>query len=144
VIPFLIVTSIINILLGYALAVYLGRASAQSEPNHAPTADDAADSASDFAAAGMTADSRSFSWPTESIVAGSTSSFGPLGQAQPAPAEAPTMLHTPATEAHESVQARTAEMEQELLAGIEEFRNQLAQLKGQASVTAEPSMVGAR
>jgi hypothetical protein len=144
VIPFLIVTSIINILLGYALSLYLGRASAQAAPSIAPTTDDAADSMSDFAAASMTVDNRNFSWPAESIVAGSSATFGPLGQASQAPAEAPAMLHTPATEAHEAVQARTAEMEQELLAGIEEFRNQLAQLKGQASLTVEPSMVGAR
>ena len=143
-IPFLIVTSIINISLGYALAIYLGRASVQSAPSEASNSDNAADSMSAFAAAGMTADNRNFSWPPESIVAGSTSSFGPLGDAPAAPADAQTMLHTPATAAHESVHARTAEMEQELLAGIEEFRNQLAQLKGQASVTVEPSMVGAR
>ena len=143
-IPFLIVTSIINILLGYALAMYLGRASTQAAPSNAPTADDAADSVSDFAAAGMTPETRNFSWPAESIVAGSISNFGPFGQTPQAPGEASTMLHTPATEAHEAVHARTAEMEQELLAGIEEFRNQLAQLKGQASVTVEPSMVGAR
>jgi hypothetical protein len=143
VIPFLIVTSIINISLGFALAMYLSRASAQNAPSEARTANGAADSV-DFAAAGMTADSRNFSWPAESIVAGSASSFGPFDQVPQAPADAPSMLHTPATEAHEAVHARTAEMEQELLAGIEEFRNQLAQLKGQASVAVDPSMAGAR
>jgi hypothetical protein len=144
VIPFLIVTSIINISLGYALAMYLGRASAPTAPSNAPAADVTAVSMSDLAAASMTADSRNFSWPAESIVAGSSSSFGSFGEAPEASADASTLLNTPATEAHEAVQARTAEMEQELLAGIEEFRNQLAQLKGQASVTVETSMAGAR
>jgi hypothetical protein len=127
VITFLVITSIINLALGYALAVYLGSESASAAATE-PMAQDASLQA--FAAAGAFAmDGKDLSWPTSSMQA--------MPSVTPPARVAETTVNSTAAgfkgmEPVESEpQARTAEMEQELLAGIEEFRNQLAQLKGQ-------------
>jgi hypothetical protein len=145
VIPFLIVTSIINLSLGYALAIYLGRTSSKMAAPQAPAATSASmGSIGGFPTGAFTTNGRDFTWPHEAAAAAAAAAAnGMLSQTTEAPTPEP-ILHTPATEEHEAVQTRTAEMEQDLLAGIEEFRNQLAQLKGQASMTVEPPLVGAR
>jgi hypothetical protein len=118
VIPFLVVTSILNIAVGYALAVYLGKATFFT------TTDESA-------AASETIELRRASMQFATPVM-----IEPMRTEAPASrpvADASDTTQAPRTqvEAHaESPYARSEVMEQELLAGIEEFRNQLSQLKG--------------
>jgi hypothetical protein len=118
VIVFLVFMSLVNISLGFVLAVYLGRANLRStafagpgvesgplvaEPPAAPAQDE------------RRTESRDNAWPAEAM-------------AEPAPAADPAA----------PVAAETAEMEPavetDLLAGIEEFRNQLASMKSEAGL----------
>ena len=136
-IAFVIVTSIVNIGLGYALAVYLRKETAWSAslPNETMMTSEALTGP---VRAGVAAElslhlqsqPRDLSWPADGGAApaptAGTFSPGqpPVNAAHPAfAADAPPEEGRPL--------ARTAELDQDLLAGIEEFRNQLAQLKGQ-------------
>lgn len=92
---FLLVTSIVNIALGYALAVYFGRASTEASET-APTQQ----------------------MPTADV-------------SLPRPEMTPEELVSD-TASNESPQPCADEAEHELLAGINDFRHQLAQLRGQA------------
>ena len=127
VIPFLIVTSIVNIALGYALAVYLGKAHApamwgESSATTPTAAMDLLGSVGQFSMA-----PKSPSRPVDATVASPSAAAGRIAE-QPADDAAGSHL-----ESHDEDApfARSEVMEQELLAGIEEFRNQLSQLKGQ-------------
>jgi hypothetical protein len=127
VIPFLIVTAIVNVALGYALAVYLGRANAPTTwrelfaSTPAP-AIEATSFADQFA---MLQNDRSRAIDEVSAATPDTR------QTTQRPADEATRTPMAAHEADEPSFAGADEMEQELRAGIEEFRNQLAQLKGQ-------------
>ncbi|HEX6962745.1 MAG TPA: hypothetical protein VF175_12820, partial [Lacipirellula sp.] len=127
-IAFLVITTIINIALGYALAVYLGGVSATSSteepyerPAEAKPAVAAPQSAERVAAAAL---ANAFS------AAAASASFAPSPTPEAAAPIAASPSHQEEQEA-EPGQNRTSEVEQGLLAGIEEFRNQLAQLKAQ-------------
>jgi hypothetical protein len=132
VIAFLVVTSIINLALGYALAVYLRAGGAQltgMEPD---------DSTGASASAPTTLSSFQQNRPPWMQTA--TSATAGVGAQQPetAPEVAPMAPLAAVQEAEEPLTV-TGGMEQELLAGIEEFRNQLAQLKGHSFDDAMPS-----
>jgi hypothetical protein len=128
VVPFLIVTAIVNVALGYALAVYLGRASAPTlremfarTPISTPAIE-----------ANSFAEQFSMLQSDRSRAIDEVSAFAPdARQTTERPAQEAKLTPTAAHEADEPSFAGADVMEQELLAGIEEFRNQLAQLKGQ-------------
>lgn len=127
-IPFLIVTAIVNVALGYALALHLGKANAPSwREMFAMTAKStpAVDATSFAAQFAMLQNDRS---PPNDEVSAATPD---TRQTTERPADDATRTPMAAHEADEPPFAGTGAMEQELLAGIEEFRNQLAQLKGQ-------------
>lgn len=104
---FVIVTAVVNIGLGYALALYLGRTrrcvGEISVEDH------------------------------------EIASESPAPLHMPAPAAAPIVAADPAADV---TSAAEAGLEQDVLAGIEEFRNQLAQMKAQPMDDAE--LVAAR
>jgi hypothetical protein len=126
VILFLLVTSMLNIALGYGLAIYLAKCSGAAGARR----DDSVGNpgADALASIAQRTDGSVVTWP-----AGATAAA--LGSGPPTPAKNDTAAELP----HEDneVQSRTAAMEQDLLAGIEEFRNQLAQLKSKGSVSFE-------
>jgi len=140
VIAFLVVTSIINLSLGYALAVYLGNAPSFSGRD-AGLANANLPLVIQHGALGLNGSQQPLaSRPAESV---------PIWPAGAAGAAGPSAVHATfgatAAEGVPGVESRNASdeedqeiqnhgaLEQDLLAGIEEFRNQLAQLKGQAS-----------
>ncbi len=129
VIPFLAITSILNIGLGYWLAIYLAKGSALAGTNQA---DDLAKLTNSPAGGAATAGGHAYAWPAGATAAAA----GAIGQPLPGADEAKN--------GHAAVQAATSgapaeahdqpsAMEQDLLAGIEEFRNQLAQLKSKGA-----------
>ena len=131
-IAFLVVTSIINLALGYALAVYLRAGSARStgmEPDDLTAA-----------SASVPTPLSSFQQNRPPWMQTATSPMAGAGAQQPetSPEVAP-MAPLAAVQEAEGPQTATSGMEQELLAGIEEFRNQLAQLKGHSFDDAMPS-----
>ena len=135
-IAFLVVTSIINLALGYALAVYLGAGSSSS---NAPSEAGDVQPAGGAAATGLSFEPNRSSWAQGHAVALSPSA----GQ----PSEPPVTLGPiSAFEEHQPPRlepvAPSAGMEKELLAGIEEFRAQLAQLKSQGLDETASSLVG--
>jgi hypothetical protein len=126
VIPFLIVTAILNVALGYALAVYLGKANAPSlRGMFAMTSTPVSEATSFVEQFSMLQNdrSRSIDEGSESTPAARQTTERPADDATPTPMTA--------YESEEAPFAGTDVMEQDLLAGIEDFRNQLAQLKGQ-------------
>ena len=150
-IAFVIVTSIVNIGLGYALAVYLRKETAWSAsmPNETMMT---ADVASVLARAGVAADGslhlqsqpRDLSWPADGGAAAAPTA-GTFSPGQPPVNAAHPTFAADAPPEDERQFARPAELDQDLLAGIEEFRNQLAQLKGQGvdGAVHNPLAVGA-
>ena len=150
-IAFVIVTSIVNIGLGYALAVYLRKETAWSAsiPNETMMTSGALTGP---ARAGVVVDGslhlqsqpRDLSWPADGP-AGSAPTAGTFSPGQPLVNTAHPAFAAEAPPEDERPLARTAEMNQDLLAGIEEFRNQLAQLKGQGvdGAVHNPLAVGA-
>jgi hypothetical protein len=126
VIAFLVVTSIINLALGYALAVYLGAGSSSSAGEEGGDVHPAAGAAGN----GFSFDPSRSSW-TQGFPATLTSGAGQ-------PPQTPVNLgpissfpeHQPA--GRPDAEPQPIGMEKELLAGIEEFRAQLAQLKSQS------------
>jgi hypothetical protein len=128
VITFLVVTSIINIALGYALAVYLGSTAALHPKGQAVEAAPAMPIA---AGAPFAMERPAFTWPMDGVAIPTPTAPATVATAA-STGVAPSFMAASASPADEAgVPTRTAEMEQDLLAGIEEFRNQLAQLKGQ-------------
>jgi hypothetical protein len=135
VIAFLVVTSIINLALGYALAIYLGVENSSSfGPSQANGSSSSAPSTERVPfEAGFTTWTPSAPPTTRETGAKPTespSSLGPTPLSQPdeQPAGRPEWPEQPERPAAPS---NSNPMDQELLAGIEEFRNQLAQLKTQ-------------
>ncbi|MBA3484493.1 MAG: hypothetical protein H0T51_22040 [Pirellulales bacterium] len=127
-IPFLVVTAILNVALGYALAVYLGKANAPSLCEifaMAPTSTPAIEATSFVEQFSMLQNDRS-----PPIDDGSSSVFA-IPQTAEQSADDATRSTITAHQADDEPFAHAEVMEQELLAGIEEFRNQLSQLKGQ-------------
>jgi hypothetical protein len=129
---FLIGTSILNIFLGYALAVYLMRESLTLE-NHR--------SQGSYPKTGgvPVGDQRERSDLYSSSTAAAPA-LGPAGGSTPNSANAPTeLLGSPATISSGDVAPATAdaidrgpeEMDQQLLAGIADFRSQLAKLRSE-------------
>ena len=131
-IAFLVVTSIVNLALGYALAVYLGAGGGSSTGQGAEAWETplskSTNSATSAASPAFSATNQS-SWMQNSLP--------PLGGGPAQPAEpAKTRPTAEWASQEEEVERRepltaTNGAEQDLLAGIEEFRNQLAQLKAQ-------------
>lgn len=99
---FVIVTAVVNIGLGYGLAVYLG---------HTRRCID-----------GVSVDDHEIA------------SEAPAPVPMPAPAAAPIVATAPVADVPSAAEAG---LEQDVLAGIEEFRNQLAQMKAQPIDEAE-------
>lgn len=129
---FLIGTSILNIFLGYALAVYLMRESLTLE-NHR--------SQGSFPKSGNAPvgeqRERSELYPASSSTAtapgqtdGSTTSSG-NGSTDPSAPPATIGNGDAATVTAEAVERGLEEMDQQLLAGIEDFRSQLAKLRSE-------------
>lgn len=123
-IAFLIVTSIINLALGYALAVYLEHAEA------AATNDSIAPDLARPVA------------PANSSCSPDDSSAPIVGRYSSEEATSESRVSTsPSTGSPEidGAEEYATEMETDLLAGIADFRNQLAQLKGRSSDAAVPN-----
>ena len=141
-IAFLVVTSIINLSLGYALACYLGRtqlaaastvdpgltaiestplALAQSEPVEAAEP-----------AEQRRTEQRTAVWtPLDDVSSSDSHQLAPAEANQvTSPQTAMASVETVATTLSKAAAAVEPEVEQEMLAGIEEFRNQLAKIKG--------------
>jgi hypothetical protein len=128
VIVYVVVTSLINLWLGYALAVYLRRDAERSRTG-APQAPAAQSSATNVP---LRANGARLYAP------GALSSAATDREEMTDDAEMPSGIPDGA------IEARTQEMEQDLLAGIEEFRNQLAQLRSietLATSYSEPALV---
>jgi hypothetical protein len=141
VIAFVIVTSIVNIGLGYALAVYLRKETASAGPTPTPnetmmSADVAAvlarASAAVDASVHLQSQPSALSWQSNDAAAVLAARAAALSPGQPPADSAGLKFAADAPQGDEQHVVRTAEMDQDLLAGIEEFRNQLAQLKGQS------------
>jgi hypothetical protein len=145
---FLIITGLMNIALGYGLAMYLGGAHL---PGRAPQGDDFDNLHSDVPLAEVTLTTISAA-PAESaepaasaaaVAATPTAPPAATSASHPAGAASTAAGVEPATPAA-AMPAAGAELEQEVLAGIEEFRNQLAQMKSQPTGAApEPASVTA-
>lgn len=144
-IAFLAITTVINIALGYALAIYLGNAKARLEPT-------------------TEAEGNTLTLPTRKLATHEAPAQAPTTgtvESRPESLAAPSLADALMAEAHEepldhaaagmaneidlagraatgSPPEEESPVEQELLAGIEEFRSQLAQLKGATS--AEPAV----
>ena len=136
-ITFLVVTSIINLAAGYALAIYLRAGAGESM---APTTNDPGSMAGRPA---MSAAQPSV--VSRAAVASSVVTSPPAAPAAVLPQE-PVAMHSsetphPVGKGAEPVDQRS-EMDQDLLAGIEEFRNQLAQLKTKGAEEAPVVVLG--
>jgi hypothetical protein len=128
VIPFLAITSILNIGLGYWLAIYLAKGSALAVTKQA----DAANLANIPTGGAATAGGHAYAWPAGATAAAAGAIGQPLaGTDETKSGHAAIQSAAPGeqTQAHDQPSA----MEQDLLAGIEEFRNQLAQLKSKGA-----------
>jgi hypothetical protein len=121
VITFLVVTTILNIGVGYALALYWA--------GYCP----ALQVAVEITGAPQTADGSGTPALAPNRASALVTNASPPVSAQ-SPAPRTEESDVPVRNEDNEVQERTAAMEQDLLAGIEEFRNQLAQLKAKASV----------
>jgi hypothetical protein len=148
VIAFVAVTSILNVALGYVLARYLGRAAADgaiddAAPVHGSQVSQANEAAIEAAAAAATlseqrSEQRQATWvpaadhATEAVAAHALGS--PAGTANDANVTAsamPNALSSNTSAPGERLSgAAHPEVEEELLAGIEQFRSQLAKIKG--------------
>jgi hypothetical protein len=139
VITFLVVTSIINMAAGYALAVYLRAGSVSAGTGSMEESSRAENHSTLGAGYATTLNPQPIPASTFSMSAPSTSPV-PSGQ-DVTPAAAPTFHAEPL--ASEPDTLRT-DVDQDLLAGIEEFRNQLAQLKSKGGNDGVPvGVVGA-
>ena len=139
-IEFLVMTSLVNLSLGFALAIYLGRAKVSSANFAWPRLRRAAPApiesaaAADSDAADRRRDHRDAEWPAHGMVdeevaapvADRTHSADAL---PPAPEDQATPGEPP--------------METDLLAGIEEFRSQLAHMKDEAGLSLADVSAGA-
>jgi len=143
VIAFVIITSILNLALGYALAVYLGTASRWSaveserpgeprEPMNMPLG------------AGCAGTADSLDRLTVAANEAATLVSRPMSLAEGSASLATAASAETEGERGQEHRASTPGLENErgLLAGIEEFRNQLAQLKGHAAPTELPEALG--
>lgn len=143
-IAFVAITALVNIGLGYALAMYLG----QAKSKHEPSADEASTTltlptrklsnheppvaTSTPAPATPAAPTATVERPAESPPAPSMADAIAAAMQQTAAAPAAEVDAEMATQAPTTADEAAAPVEHELLAGIEEFRSQLAQLKGSA------------
>ncbi len=154
---FLAITAVINIALGYALAVYLGKAQARPATMAASAASPRSLPTRRLAGQGNPAEAPATAPPA--AIAPSQPETSALVAEAPAvnDAESPAALGAPGVAASPSAAEETglvasaseadaiddehdnpltlpapAPVEMDLLAGIEEFRSQLAQLKGDA------------
>jgi hypothetical protein len=129
VIPFLAITSILNIGLGYWLAIYLAKGSALAGTMQA---DDAANPKNVPAGGAATAGGLGYAWPAGATAAAA----GAIGQSLAGDDETKSghaAVQSAASGAQAQAHDQPSAMEQDLLAGIEEFRNQLAQLKSKGA-----------
>lgn len=133
---YLIAISILNILLGYALAVYLMRASQSAEFAQRSMEASKRDSHSPDSSAAFVSTSTSTSTPGGSVFSREPSRD--VNNVQPVQA-AVTATPTEATAADASRQS-SEETDAQLLAGIADFRSQLAKLR--SSTTMEPGSPG--
>jgi hypothetical protein len=143
VVAFVVITSLMNLGLGYALALFLGRsARAYSRPSESATHLPSfgypnPDVTAILAADPMFSKGEAAPLPWSSRTAGTETprgAYAGMGEGAANSADGGSLRDKPTTtESPEATQTRTAAAEQDLLAGIEEFRNQLAQLKGQTA-----------
>jgi hypothetical protein len=142
---FLLVTALINISLGYGLAIYLGHAgwpsrggapidAAVHEPETANHDGHAAPLLTPYVAPPQAAAPVAAAAPA----APAAVTLAPAPTAEPAMPAAPALAAAIA-----QAEPETAELEQDVLAGIEEFRNQLAQMKAQPGAAASPEEAAA-
>jgi hypothetical protein len=136
VITFLVVTSIINLAAGYALAIYLRAGAWEST----------ALSSNDAGSVAMQAAMAAAQPGAMSRPAVASAVFTAPPAASPAvPPQEPVPMRSSGASQPEGKGAeptgQRSDMDQELLAGIEEFRNQLAQLKTKGSEEA-PVVLG--
>lgn len=145
-IAYLIVTSLINMSLGYAMAVYVSRArlqaaDAEPTPLHdllnaealteplaeqlAPTAPSTAEVSSAASADERRTNERTATWLAGDDAPSLTRIATPLEAADARPAAAAAVVEP-------ALASDVPTMEKDLLAGIEEFRLQLAKIKGHA------------
>ncbi|QDT71572.1 hypothetical protein [Lacipirellula limnantheis] len=136
---FLIGTSIFNIFLGYALAVYLMRASLLGEAQRRSSRPSSSAGAvlaserherSDLYPADGDVASRASSAPAETLAIGTPKRAGHPLPADVAPAVA-SAIAAPLPDAAAPVDRGPEEMDQQLLAGIADFRSQLAKLRSE-------------
>jgi len=142
---FLAVTAVINIALGYALARYLDRSALPASDDHSlelPTRQ---------TTASIVADEPPPSAPAAQVEAAPTPA-AVRSELSEAPNGSPSAPSQPAEhveslphDAEAGADAESPPVEHELLAGIEEFRSQLAQLKGgaEAAATQAPAVAQA-
>jgi hypothetical protein len=116
---FLIVTALINIALGYGLALYLGHA-------YWPHRVRVIEEASAEGAVDQLDEEAAIETPAPAHLP--EPAPRPVGAFPEYAAAAPT---APQTAPAEGEAANSTKLEQDVLAGIEEFRNQLAQMKAQ-------------
>jgi hypothetical protein len=135
VIAFLVVTSIVNLAMGYGLAIYLTRSSASAQYGDSANQLDLA--VLNYGQAAASVHGREVNLPVNAVAAG-TVNAAPASHAEGEPL-AGHVNPAPISEADQEIHTRTTAIEQDLLAGIEEFRNQLAQLKAKGST---PSPTG--
>lgn len=135
-IAFLIVTSVLNLSLGFALALYLGRAQlrpveiAVSRPPIEPALERSPQPAETEAPPAASEERRSEErhavWSIEGAKPAAARADGAADAVETAKSTPPLDNNPPLSA------AEAPEVEQDLLAGIEEFRNQLAKIKGHA------------
>ena len=132
VIEYLVMTSLVNLSLGFALAIYLGRADFSSlsfawrRRRHATPAPTEAAAAVDSDAAQRRGGRREAAWPTSGMVEEEIAA--PVADKSHIPDSPPPLADSPAT-------PEEPPLETNVLAGIEEFRSQLAQMKGDAGLS---------
>jgi hypothetical protein len=138
VIEFIVMTSLVNLSLGFALAIYLGRAKVPSANFAWPRLRRAAPApiespvVADSDAANRRSDHRDAEWPAHGVA--------DEGVAAPPADRTRTPDSLPA-----EAEATPGEppMETDLLAGIEEFRSQLAHMKDEAGLSLADVSAGA-
>jgi hypothetical protein len=138
---FLVVTALVNIALGYGLAMYLGhpewplrRKAVAGPPVEGPLPEEE-EELTVVVGAKPTVTAAAAPMPTPSPAPEQAIAGAPAIVAE---APAASVAATPTATSGEAAAAEP-EIEQQMLAGIEEFRNQLAQMKAQPEATATPA-----
>lgn len=130
---YLIGTSILNVFLGYALAVYLMRESMAAENLHAikrPERDESAGSRGASTIHSYSSSSPEGQPPTEVPTRDSSNASGTR--------EGAATASDDAVQSEEGLDRGPEQLDQQLLAGIADFRSQLAKLRAQTDTDEQP------